>query len=71
LNWGSHPRQEAATQSHDSEMKGAQTLTTDDLGMLLLHIHECRQIIWQNPRRFRGGLLRNLTEDLAELAGER
>ena len=39
--------------------------------MLLLHIHECRQIIWQNGQRFRDGLLRNLTEDLAELAGER
>lgn len=31
----------------------AQTLSVDDLGMLLLHIHECRQIIWQNRRRFR------------------
>lgn len=67
LEWGSHPRPQIQTTEH----KHAQTLSADDLGMLLLHIHECRQIIWKNRRRFRGGLLRNLTEDLAELAGER
>lgn len=71
LEWGSHPRPESNTQLPSAEGKSAQTLSADDLGMLLLHIHECRQIIWQNRRRFRGGLLRNLTEDLAELAGER
>jgi hypothetical protein len=70
LEWGSHPRPESI-ESTAAEGKDAQTLSADDLGMLLLHIHECRQIIWQNRRRFRGGLLRNLTEDLAELAGER
>lgn len=71
LEWGSHPRPESNIQLPAAEGKSAQTLSADDLGMLLLHIHECRQIIWQNRRRFRGGLLRNLTEDLAELAGER
>ncbi|KAL7483120.1 hypothetical protein ACHAW6_008773 [Cyclotella cf. meneghiniana] len=69
LEWGSRPRHH--TNQTIEENSKASTLSTDDLGMLLLHIHECRQIIWQNRRRFRGGLLRNLTEDLAELAGER
>ena len=70
LEWGYHPRPDPP-KSGSAEAKNSQTLSADDLGMLLLHIHECRQIIWQNRRRFRGGLLRNLTEDLAELAGER
>jgi hypothetical protein len=39
--------------------------------MLLLHIHECRNILWQNRRRFQNDVLRNVSEDLAELAGER
>ena len=49
----------------------SQTLSADDLGMLLLHIHECRNILWHSRRRFQGEILRNVTEDLAELAGER
>ena len=39
--------------------------------MLLLHIHECRNILWQSRRRFGSDVLRNVAEDLAELAGER
>lgn len=46
-------------------------LSAEDLGMLLLHIHECRNILWQSRRRFRSDVLRNVAEDLAELAGER
>jgi len=39
--------------------------------MLLLHIHECRTILWENRRRFNNDVLRNVSEDLAECAGER
>lgn len=39
--------------------------------MLLLHIHECRTILWDNRRRFNDDVLRNVSEDLAEIAGER
>jgi len=46
-------------------------LSAEDLGMLLLHIHECRNILWQSRRRFGSDVLRNVAEDLAELAGER
>ena len=48
-----------------------QTLSAEDLGMLLLHIHECGNILWQSRIRFRSDVLRNVAEDLAELAGER
>jgi len=41
------------------------------LGMLLLHIHECRNILWESRRRFQSDVIRNVAEDLAELAGER
>ena len=46
-------------------------LTSDDLGMLMLLVHECRVILWQDRRRFTRSELRNVGEDLAELAGER
>ena len=49
----------------------SQTLSAEDLGMLLLHIHEIRNILWESRRRFRDDELRNVNEDLAELAGER
>jgi len=46
-------------------------LSSDDLGMLMLLVHECRVILWQDKRRFTRSELRNVSEDLAELAGER
>jgi hypothetical protein len=46
-------------------------LSADDLGMLMLHIHECRTILWRDYNRFSPGVIQNVTEDLAELAGER
>lgn len=46
-------------------------LTSDDLGMLMLLVHECRIILWQDRNRFSRVELRNVSEDLAELAGER
>jgi hypothetical protein len=46
-------------------------LNADDLGMLMLHIHECRTILWEDRRRFSLQTVRDVAEDLAELAGER
>mmetsp|Transcript_14324 Transcript_14324/g.21697 ORF Transcript_14324/g.21697 Transcript_14324/m.21697 type:complete len:833 (+) Transcript_14324:561-3059(+) len=46
-------------------------LSADDLGMLMLLVHECRIILWKDRRRFTRQDLRNVNEDLAELAGER
>jgi hypothetical protein len=46
-------------------------LCSDDLGMLMLLIHECRNIIWRNKRRFSPSIIQSVSEDLAELAGER
>mmetsp|Transcript_8304 Transcript_8304/g.9110 ORF Transcript_8304/g.9110 Transcript_8304/m.9110 type:complete len:1177 (-) Transcript_8304:103-3633(-) len=46
-------------------------LSADDLGMLMLLVHECRVMLWQCRRRFTRQELRNVSEDLAELAGER
>jgi ATP synthase regulation protein NCA2 len=61
--------QDASRQSlvtpHDS------VLNTDDLGMLMLHIHELRTILWRDRRRFSWSTIRSVAEDLAELAGER
>ena len=61
-----------ASETIDAEQgQKLQTLSAEDLGMLLLHIHQCRNILWQSRRRFRSDVLRNVAEDLAELAGER
>ena len=46
-------------------------LGADDLGMLMLLIHECRSILYRDRRRFTDGIIRSVAEDLAELAGER
>jgi hypothetical protein len=46
-------------------------LTSDDLGMLMLLIHELRMILVRERRRFTRDEIRGLSEDLAELAGER
>ena len=46
-------------------------LESDDLGMLMLHIHEIRMILWEERRRFSPNALRSVSEDLAELSGER
>jgi hypothetical protein len=51
--------------------RGSCVLNSDDLGMLMLHIHECRTIIWEDRRRMPPRILRDIEEDLAELAGER
>ena len=46
-------------------------LVSDDLGMLMLLIHECRSILWKDRGRFSQAIIRSVSEDLAELAGER
>jgi ATP synthase regulation protein NCA2 len=46
-------------------------LCADDLGMLMLLIHECRSILYRDRRRFTEAIIRSVAEDLAELAGER
>ncbi|GAX20381.1 hypothetical protein FisN_9Hh094 [Fistulifera solaris] len=57
--------------TYSGTVKPGQTqLGPDDLGMLMLLIHECRTLMWQNPRRFSLYMV-SVSEDLAELAGER
>ncbi|KAL3913096.1 MAG: hypothetical protein SGILL_006625 [Bacillariaceae sp.] len=46
-------------------------LDSDDLGMLMLHLQELRTIMWNERRRFSLDVLRSVSEDLAELSGER
>ena len=46
-------------------------LDSDDLGMLMLLVHQCRSILRQDSKRFSRHELCNMSEDLAELAGER
>ena len=50
---------------------GPSVLNADDLGMLMLLIHECRTILLRERRRFSSNMLRGVLEDLSELAGER
>jgi hypothetical protein len=46
-------------------------IKSDDLGMLMLLIHEIRSILIRDRRRFSADIIRSVWEDLAELAGER
>jgi len=55
----------------DRTLQSKCMLSSDDLGMLMLLIHELRSIIWKNRRRFSNESIRNITEDLSELSGER
>ncbi|KAL7538004.1 hypothetical protein ACHAXR_008212, partial [Thalassiosira sp. AJA248-18] len=72
LEWGStRSSTNTAGEIVNTQCGQKETLSAEDLGMLLLHIHECRNILWQSRRRFRSDVLRNVAEDLAELAGER
>jgi len=60
-----------ALYEYPTQYSSSYILNSDDLGMLMLLIHECRTILWQNRRRFSRKELQNVLEDLAELAGER
>jgi len=57
--------------SNEQHARANNVLSSDDLGMLMLLVHECRVILWQDRKRFSRSELRNVSEDLAELAGER
>ncbi len=46
-------------------------LNSDDLGMLMLLVHEYKRILWRYRRRFSQENLGNISEDLAELTGEK
>lgn len=59
------------TSSCGTAPAGDSVLDSDDLGMLMLHIHEIRTILWDERRRFSNNVLRSVSEDLAELSGER
>ena len=63
--YGNYSSQQTHDQSHQN------VLDADDLGMLMLLVHECRLILWQNRRRFTSQEQRSVREDLSELAGER
>jgi hypothetical protein len=71
LTWRSKANRQDFFPETSRRLKGGDTLSADDLGMLMLHIHECRTILWQDQNRFSTHTIRNLAEDLAELAGER
>jgi hypothetical protein len=73
-------RDNPPTLSHSSDRSSDKTgpkqstpcvLAPDDLGMLMLLIHECRNILWRSRRRFSEAEIRSVSEDLSELAGER
>ena len=60
------------THNHQSQLQSHQNvLNADDLGMLMLLVHECRIMLWQDRCHFSRQEKRNVLEDLAELAGER
>lgn len=63
---GHHPTPGATSSSEKNCVLGP-----DDLGMIMLLIHECRTILWTDHRRFTAAMIQGITEDLAELAGER
>lgn len=64
------------TVDHDAKqlpghVDGDTVLSSDDLGMLMLHIHALKIILWRDQRRFSASVIRSVAEDLSELAGER
>jgi len=59
------------TEGHSLGSGGCNVLSADDLGMLMLHIHECRTILWKDYSRFAPAVIQSVSEDLAELSGER
>jgi hypothetical protein len=68
LDWGSTKSATSngtAAESFIMQKEQSQTLSAEDLGMILLHIHECRNTLWESRRRFRDDELRNVAEDLA------
>jgi len=71
LTWTENGEPAMVVASSPEKPRGPYVLNADDLGMLMLHIHECRTILWEDRRRFSLKTLCDVNEDLAELAGER
>ena len=46
-------------------------LKDSDLGMLMLLVHQCQQVLWGEKRRFLPAEVKSAHEDLIELSGER
>jgi ATP synthase regulation protein NCA2 len=67
----SQQQQQQSKQHYQQHHQQPCVLGADDLGMLMLLVHECRSIMWKNRRRFTEDIIRSVSEDLAELAGER
>jgi len=65
------PRRAINNAQAPSQSNKGNVLDANDLGMLMLHIHECRMLLWEDRKRFSQSEARNVTEDLAELSGER
>ena len=65
------PRKAINTAQSTRENSQGNVLDANDLGMLMLHVHECRKLLWEDRKRFSASEVRNVTEDLAELSGER
>mmetsp|Transcript_7306 Transcript_7306/g.8062 ORF Transcript_7306/g.8062 Transcript_7306/m.8062 type:complete len:110 (+) Transcript_7306:1-330(+) len=65
--------EEERAQLLDLSVGGQRTdvLSADDLGMLMLHIHDCRNILHQYGHKFPTRIKHDVAEDLAELSGER
>ena len=55
----------------DTVVEQNSVLGVEDTGMLMLHLHECRSILWKDRHRFTPHTIHSVSEDLAELAGER
>lgn len=66
-----NPPDVASNRSGNGGTNSNCVLNSDDLGMLMLLIHELRTILMRERRRFTSDEIRGLSEDLAELAGER
>jgi len=66
-----HRRNRQTQENQTLSSNNPPVLGADDLGMLMLHVHELRSILWQDNRRFSSDTARSVLEDLAELAGER
>ena len=59
LEWGSIKSSSGEFRDLQT-LRNSNTLSAEDLGMLLLHIHECRNILWGGRRRFQPDEIRSL-----------
>jgi hypothetical protein len=66
-----HPPTTTTTSISSPTSSSSGILDSDDLGMLMLHLHELRTMMWRERRRFSLSVMRSVSEDMAELSGER